>query len=250
MNTEKDAPDHFDEVLRDTDVKMDALFADVLGSLMGQRIKEARGLVSQRALAELIHVHVNTIGKFERGDTVPDALQLHEIGRVLNCNPAWLLCGNAYEKSSTPAHGGITAENSGDLVLVSGYGVKASAGNGEQVNDEHVIGRFAFKRSWISRKGLNPNSLAVVTARGDSMEPTVRDGDILLVDRNIDRISTDGIYLIERDNQLYCKRLQKKFDGGVTIMSDNPRYEAQQLSADAAASLHVAGHVIWIGGER
>ena len=179
-----------------------------------------------------------------------NATPVSVLGDLWHLGPHRLLCGNAYEKSSTPAHGGITAENSGDLVLVSGYGVKASAGNGEQVNDEHVIGRFAFKRSWISRKGLNPNSLAVVTARGDSMEPTVRDGDILLVDRNIDRISTDGIYLIERDNQLYCKRLQKKFDGGVTIMSDNPRYEAQQLSADAAASLHVAGHVIWIGGER
>lgn len=151
---------------------------------------------------------------------------------------------------SLPSSSAYASLDSGDLVLVPSYGVEASAGNGAPVNDEHVIGRFAFKRSWLARKGLNPQHLAVVTARGDSMEPTVRDGDILLVDRNVTRISADGIYLIERDNELYCKRLQRLFDGGVTIMSDNPRYEAQQLAGEAADALNVTGRVIWIGGER
>lgn len=246
MNTEKEITGHTGEV---PSLGGDPLFADVISKGVGQRIREARGLISQRTLADQINVHVNTIGKFERGETVPDAIQLHDIALVTNSNAAWILCGNKYPKSDDAA-GALYSPDGGDLVLVSAYGVKASAGNGEQVNEEQVIGRFAFKRAWITRKGLNPNNLAVVTARGDSMEPTVRDGDILLVDRNVDRISTDGIYLIERENDLFCKRLQKSFDGGVTIMSDNPRYGPQQLSADAASELHIAGRVIWIGGER
>jgi phage repressor protein C with HTH and peptisase S24 domain len=250
MNTEKADAGHLHKVVGDSGRDMDDLFMAVVSSQIGQRIKEARSAMSQKVLAELIRVHVNTIGKFERGDTVPDAIQLSQIGQATQTNPAWLLCGEIYDKA-VPIDGAHLASGTpADLVLVSGYGVKASAGNGDQVNDENVIGRFAFKRSWISRKGLNPNNLVVVTAHGDSMEPTVRDGDILLVDREIGRVASDGIYLIERENDLYCKRLQRRFDGGVTIMSDNPRYEAQHLSVDMAEALHVSGRVIWIGGER
>lgn len=218
---------------------------------IGPRIKEARGSMSQHQLADRLGVHVNTIGKVERGVAVPDARLLLEIGLATDTSPAWLLMGAPYGMRDGASKAGAAASlESADLVLVPGYDVEASAGNGSEVNDEQVIGRFAFKRSWLARKGLNPSHLAVVTARGDSMEPTVRDGDILLVDRNVTRISTDGIYLIERDNELYCKRLQSLFDGGVSIMSDNPRYEAQRLSANAAEGLRVTGRVIWIGGER
>jgi phage repressor protein C with HTH and peptisase S24 domain len=247
MNTEKETADHTDGV---PPLGGDPLFADMVSKNVGQRIREARGLISQRTLAEQINVHVNTIGKFERGETVPDAVQLYDIALVTKTNPAWLLCGEKYPKNSADSSGALYSGDGGDLALVPAYGVKASAGNGEHVNEEQVIGRFAFKREWLARKGLNANNLAVVAARGDSMEPTVRDGDILLVDRNVDRISTDGIYLIERENDLFCKRLQRSFDGGVTIMSDNPRYGPQQLSTDAASELNIVGRVIWIGGER
>lgn len=220
---------------------------------IGKRVREARGSMSQKQLAEALRVHINTVGKFERNDAVPDALMLIEIGRATRCSPAWLLMGDGYEKRAgliSPGGALQPSLESADLVLVPSYGVEASAGNGSPVSDEQVIGRFAFKRSWLERKGLNAQQLAVVTARGDSMEPTVRDGDILLIDRNVARISADGIYLIERDNELYCKRLQRLFDGGVTIMSDNPRYEPQQLPGEAAGALNVTGRVIWIGGER
>ena len=219
---------------------------DTVPANVGSRIREARGQMSQKTLAEQIHVHVNTIGKFERGETVPDATDLWNIALSTHTNAAWLLCGNKYEKSAS----GLERSDKDGLVLVKGYGLKASTGNGQAVDDEQSVGQFAFKRTWIRRKGLNPNNLSVVTAKGDSMEPTVRDGDILLVDQMVDRISTDGIYLIERENDLYCKRLQRSFDGGVTIMSDNPRYSPQQLSPESANSLHITGRVVWVGGER
>lgn len=218
---------------------------------IGRRIKEARGGMSQKQLADALGVHFNTIGKFERGDAVPDVIQIADLAIATKVTPAWLANGAPYKKSLRDSETDVGQEHSAkDLVFVPGYDIKASAGNGSHINEEQVIGRFAFKRSWLARKGLNPQNLAVVSARGDSMEPTVRDGDILLVDRNVTRISADGIYLIERDNELYCKRLQRKFDGGVTIMSDNPRYEAQHLTGETADALHVTGHVIWIGGER
>lgn len=137
-----------------------------------------------------------------------------------------------------------------DIEFIPYFSVTASAGNGLTVDSEDVVGQIAFNKAWLSRKGLKPGSLAVISAKGDSMEPTVKSGDVLLVDRNVTRISTDGIYVIERENNLFCKRLQKMIDGAVTIMSDNPKYLEQKLTSEAAESLNVAGRVVWIGGER
>lgn len=217
---------------------------------IGHRIREARGAMSQQALADLLNVHVNTIGKLERGAAGLQADLLLQISVATRVSPAWLLLGPSYAKDDLEKGGRNPPPDVEDLVWVPSYGVEASAGNGTPVGDEQVIGRFAFKRGWLARKALKPERLVVITARGDSMEPTVRDGDILLVDRNVQRISADGMYIIERDNELYCKRLQRLFDGGVTIMSDNTRYEPQQLSGETADSLNVTGRVIWIGGER
>jgi phage repressor protein C with HTH and peptisase S24 domain len=216
---------------------------------IGRRIKTARegAKLSQQQLTDAIGVHVNTLGKIERGTTVPDAQVLLDIGRVTNVAPEWLLVGG--DLKSAVDRG--TLDSFSDLVLIPTYNVNASAGDGVEVpGDEEVVGRFAMPRRWLSAKGLNQSTLVMVTARGDSMEPTVRDGDILLVDRNVARLSGDGIYLMERDNDLFCKRLQKGFDGGVTIMSDNTRYAPQHLGPELAASLNVIGLVVWIGGER
>lgn len=247
MNTENNAPNPVDEVFHIAEPSSEWMIK-VAMTEVGRRVKAAREgtNLSQAQLAQAIGVHVNTIGKVERGLTVADAQQLLDIGRVTKVAPEWLLVGGEgktrIERSAVDSYS--------DLELIPAYSVKASAGNGCSVGDEEVIGNLAFRRDWLVKKGLTAASLVVVSARGDSMEPTVRDADILLVDRNITRLAGDGIYLIERDNDLYCKRLQKMFDGGVSIMSDNARYETQQLSAEAASGLNVIGRVIWIGGER
>lgn len=244
MNTQKrflppvwDVP--VDPVLRDRYV------SDLQKSIgaMVRKERERMGL-AQAEFAKLARMHANTLGKIERGDALPDVGQLFDLSCVMGVEVKDLLAG-----LSKPASQDSVLEDA-DLLLVPGYDVKASAGNGNHVNGEAVIGRYAFSRSWLARKGLKHENLAVVTANGDSMEPTVRSGDILLVDLSVKRVSPDGIYLIEKDNELFCKRLQRLFDGGVSIMSENTKYETQHLSPASAEALHVVGRVIWIGGER
>lgn len=248
MDTNRTKPEHPNEV---TKPNLTADWGETLSLAIGQRMKEARGVRSQESLAEAVGVHANTIGKLERGKTSVDATLLVAIARATSASPAWLLLGEPYPKSSSgmkiapPALAGM-----GDFAMIDAYDIEASAGSGVMAREEEVIGRFAFKRSWLGRKGLNPASLVIVTAKGDSMEPTVRSGDILLVDKNISRLASDGIYLIERDNEVYCKRLQKLFNGGVSIMSDNSKYKPQELDQEGAERLHVTGRVVWIGGER
>jgi phage repressor protein C with HTH and peptisase S24 domain len=142
-------------------------------------------------------------------------------------------------------------DNGSEFVLVPQLDVHVSAGAGAVVEGEEEIGRFAFRRSWITRRGWSGGDLRVVTARGDSMEPTVRSGDILLVDTAVHRLGPEGIYLINHEGELKCKRLQSLIDGTVAIRSDNPRYAEERLSAGQAEQLlRVVAKVVWIGGER
>lgn len=137
-----------------------------------------------------------------------------------------------------------------DTASVSFYDVQASAGNGAAVTGEDVIGQFSVRKNWLSRKGFKATDLSMISARGDSMEPTIHHGDLLLVAALRTEAMTDGIYLIEIGGDLFCKRLQRQFGGGVTIRSDNPKYDPQHLPAESAAALHVVGRIVWVGGER
>lgn len=136
-------------------------------------------------------------------------------------------------------------------LLVPQMNVQTSAGNGFAVDTEDVIGRFAFRRDWLSRKVASTDALRVITAKGRSMEPTVRDGDILLVDTSPQERLTDGIYVLNVEGESRCKRLQRLVDGGLRIHSDNAaEFPPEDVPLARVDLVRVVGRVIWVGGER
>jgi phage repressor protein C with HTH and peptisase S24 domain len=211
---------------------------------LGQRLRTLRGERSRHEVAAYLGRHPNTIAKFERGDAVPDAWELLRLSRLYEL-PIDSLFDVLAEPPARPA---LAISN--EFVMVPEYSVRASAGIGALVGAEDIVGRFAFRRSWLDSRGIKAEALAVVSAEGDSMEPTVRDSDILLVDTSVHALRADGIYLIEQAGELRCKRLQAMVGGGVKIRSDNPKYETEVVKAEQADLLRVVAKVIWIGGER
>ena len=135
-----------------------------------------------------------------------------------------------------------------DFALIPYYNVQASAGAGAVVQEEKVVDRFAFKEDWIRHGlGLNPNNLALISTIGDSMEPTLHPGDMILLDRSVEKIQSNSIYAIQVNGTLLVKRIQKRIDGSVIIKSDNAAYETETISSDAADALKIVGRVVWAG---
>jgi len=131
--------------------------------------------------------------------------------------------------------------------LLPRFDVAASAGPGLFADEEQVVDWMAFRTEWIRRAvGARPSDLCLITAIGDSMEPTIRSGDLLLIDRSIDRILDDAIYVIVRAEVLVVKRIQRFFRGAVTIKSDNPSYVDETIDSAGLEDLRVAGRVRWI----
>ena len=124
----------------------------------------------------------------------------------------------------------------------------AAAGSGKP--EPEVPAEFiAFRRDWIRGVfDLDPKQVLLISAAGDSMEPGIRDGDLLLVDTRQAAFSEFGIYVFEARGERLVKRVQRKFDGTLYVISDNTVYQPEVISSELATEIRVIGKVVWRGG--
>ncbi|WP_028694358.1 LexA family transcriptional regulator [Pseudomonas cremoricolorata] len=116
-----------------------------------------------------------------------------------------------------------------NYVVIPHLDVAASMGHGKAVPLSHieVIRDMTVHLDWLRMQGLTfskVENLAIISGSGDSMSGTFADGDALLVDRGIDEVKTDAIYVFSLDGDLYIKRLQRMTGGQLRMISDNPIY--------------------------
>ncbi len=131
-----------------------------------------------------------------------------------------------------------------DWVDVPRLPLGASAGPGSLALEEMPIGAFRFGARWLRQQGLDPAMLSAIAVAGDSMEPTLRDGDEILVDRS-PRPLRDGIHVVRSGDALMVKRLDMGRPGTIALVSDNPAYRPIELARD---EVEVIGRVVWKSG--
>ena len=139
------------------------------------------------------------------------------------------------------------ARDDGGLVSVRRLDVGASAGPGALGADERALGAMAFDAQWLRRLGIGSrDSLSLIRVQGDSMAPTLTDGDEILVDGSdqADRLR-DGIYVLRIDDALVVKRLALSPGRRVAVRSDNEAYPAWP-DCDLS-SIDLVGRVVWAG---
>lgn len=127
--------------------------------------------------------------------------------------------------------------------------ISASAGLGLAAMPEQIGGGsvIAFREEFLRAIGVNPRRAEVLRAQGDSMEPTIRDGDLLVVDRAIDRLIDNGIYVLVYAGMVLLKRVQALRDGSVVLKSDNPQYAPEPVPPSEVHELRIEGRVRWFG---
>lgn len=137
-----------------------------------------------------------------------------------------------------------------EFVLVPRYNVAGSAGGGALVDQEEVLEYLSFRKDWIKNSlRISENYLAVISVKGDSMEPRLHDGDVVLLDMETKSIQDNAIYALQFNGGLSIKRVQQFMSGQIEIISDNKTYKPELLSPDQAADLNVVGRVVWAGGK-
>lgn len=131
------------------------------------------------------------------------------------------------------------------LVKVPKLDVRPSAGPGSAVGNEATLISYDFDRRFLRDIGQgDAASLSIVRVRGDSMAPTLADGDDILVCTTEGAALPDGIYVIERDDALIVKRLSRNPSTGLfTISSDNPAHPS--WSECRPDSMRIIARVVW-----
>jgi phage repressor protein C with HTH and peptisase S24 domain len=131
-----------------------------------------------------------------------------------------------------------------DWIEVPRLSLGASAGPGASSDAERAFDTFRFSSRWLREMGLDPKALSAIRVTGDSMEPTLRDGDEILVDSRPSSLR-DGIHVVRLDDMVLVKRLETARSGRIALLSDNPAYRPIDCDAGEVA---VIGRVVWKSG--
>ncbi|CRM70910.1 putative HTH-type transcriptional regulator [Pseudomonas sp. 31 R 17] len=135
----------------------------------------------------------------------------------------------------------------GDEVWIAHYDVRAAMGGG-QIPHEYpeMLQDIRVSPKHLRDLGLTFKEhfhLKMITGWGQSMAPTIKDRDPLLVDITIREFTGDGIYLFSHDDMLYVKRLQKKGKDRFKMISDNKHHDPEDIRVD---DTHILARVLYV----
>ena len=203
------------------------------------RIDELIGNESRSAFARKCGLSLGALNNYLNGG-VPSADKALAISRACNVDLEWLITGEGRPSRS--------ADDQFDFVGIPRYDTELSAGSGSFSERAELLDHIPFTREFLLRKvgRKTPEKLAILEVRGDSMEPTIADGDLVLVDLR-KRGLADGIMAFVLDDVAYVKRIHSALDE-IEIISDNREvYPPQTLPRRELDRIHIIGRVLWCG---
>ncbi|NYD91417.1 XRE family transcriptional regulator [Sphingomonas melonis] len=214
-------------------------------SIVPQRLAEvmkARG-IGQSDLARRVGVQQGTISKIINGST-SNSRYLLRIARELGTTPAYLEgeIDDPGDDAPQPAARGALAIP--DMVELQQ--IDFAYGMGATYVDGHVdVQLLHFPRVWIEAITTSPPAMLTwASGKGDSMTPTIHDGDLVLLDRSQRQVvEQDALWAYTVGDLGAIKRLRVKGDR-VIILSDNPSVPPDE---ERVEEVNIVARVIFIG---
>lgn len=215
-----------------------------MAETLGSRLKQFRKKLNlkQQAVAEKLSTSVSYISEIESDKKLPGSETLISLRSNLGINIDWLLSGEGLESNQIPIFE--------ETVYFPFYNAEAAAGCGCFVDDNTTNSYIPFNKKYLKNiLNIHTNvdylqNLSILCVRGDSMEPTLKNGDMILVDNNPFTQLKDGIYIINQDETIKVKRVEVLYDSIIKITSDNKIYEPYEIDY-LKHSINFQGKVIW-----
>lgn len=208
---------------------------------IGERIKKKREelKLSQEQLAEIMGYKSKTsIHKAEQGITDLPQSKIIEFARALKTTPSYLM---GWEEKIEKSNAVILDKS--QFIYVPVYG-KASAGNG-YINMDTVL-----YDKLIHINGYSHDSF-LIEVSGDSMEPTILDGEFVLVDPTHTEICEGKIYVITYNNETFIKMIEKHEEDEIVLLkSINQKYRDKVIKKEEFESVKIEGRVVKVISER
>lgn len=186
---------------------------------------------------------------------------LKELAALTGVSAGWLLDGSGSmielaenHESIEPYRPVMAWEAPDDLdpnsfMIIPHVDVKFSAGNGRLVEFEPTpkMTGCAQRLEWFHKKRVSPKNLVEVDLDGDSMEPRIPSGSVVIIDKSINRleqVQNRKVYAIRYGDELKIKRLSRRYDGALIIDSDNPSYEREIVEPQDLEHIGIIGKYV------
>jgi len=202
-----------------------------------QRLFNEGIIDSQRKLALLLGIKGSAISQAKKRKVIPRAW-ITEISEKMNLTPKWIKTGNGekyFDRIDDNNHG---------FEVVPKVEARLSAGDGSFVVDQKIAEYYSFQKLWLRKKGI-PKNMVLMDIVGNSMEPELKDGDTVLVDRSKNEILAGAIYAVGVEDTVLIKRVEKLPDK-LVLISDNEKYSPTYITGDDINRVRILGKVIWI----
>lgn len=245
---------------------------------INRRIREAREAlgISQAELARRVGVSTQAVQQWEDEDpevqTSPRPKIRGKVAEALGVHLGWLEYGEQYPRydpgAAVPLEArapeaqydsdevnSVIVNEPVEFPLKSGgidvqrLDVRASMGSGIPLLErETVIDSIRVPMDWVHENFPHitaAKNLKIITGFGDSMHPTYKHGDPLIVDTGVNVMDVDTVYVFAYQDELYIKRIQRLPDKSIKVISDNRAlYEPFTLDARQREEVHVIARVI------
>lgn len=187
--------------------KQKAIFSENLNSYIAKSEK------TQLEIAKSIGVSPQTFNTWCKGIAIPRMGKVQALADYFNINKSDLIEDKKLNIDTVPIESGYTIPVLGRVA--AGYGKEAV---------EEVIGQIEIS-SALAAKG----DYFGLLIKGDSMIPTLYDGDTVIVQRVDDAESGDLVIALVNGHDATCKRLQK-YAEGIALIPQNPVYEPMRFT--------------------
>jgi phage repressor protein C with HTH and peptisase S24 domain len=226
-------------------------------------------------LARAMGVSPSAFRKWLKGEAEPSRERLIALAHAAGVGVAWLAEGEGPEPSfETNGAGGGGLLDSGEepvwnqFVILPNNGSVSTQGlpmqgvplQGMAIQDVSIqrgavqegLGRtryLALRQDWVRAVcGVDPEHLVLDVALDESMAPTIKPHDTVLLDTTERKIGGNGIYVLDIGSQRQIRRVQRRHDGSLVLISDNHAYLPDIVENDSVSRIVVVGRVVWVGG--
>ena len=193
--------------------------------------RKKRGL-TQVQLGDMAKVTQSYISNVEEGNRRPSIDMIEQISKALGLSLAEFF---SCKDDRLP-----------DIDFVPLVKAVPRAGTGGLETDEDFQGLYSFHSSFLVRKQGSPETMRLFCIQGNSMEPTLQAGDMIMINQSMQDIRSGSVYLIRLEGELMVKRLENRPGGLLLIRSDNPSYETIPVQKDnESIDFAIFGRMVW-----
>ena len=217
---------------------------------IGGRIKKARGRNNQGEFAKKLCFSGSYLSEVESGKTKPSLELLVGISYLTKYSLHWLITGEGpmlIEPSESMVKEDTVLYKTLEQYTFVPHATPRGDMRSESVGEYEGATPYAFRRTWLQSKGKLEN-FVLFAVRGDSMDPTIANGDLALVDRSKKEVVAGTLYALRTKAAVMVKRLHPTAGARIKVMSDNKFYDSYEIDLKTG-DIEVIGQVIWIGRE-